>query len=89
MKQLEQDAHAALDTLRGNSRLLITLFILMLGTGIPELRKVEDLEFLKKQLYLGMPDAQAMAALDQLIRDSMDSTRTKLNNLIHNVRTGS
>jgi phosphatidylinositol-4,5-bisphosphate 3-kinase len=87
MRQFEQDAHAALDTLRKNSKLLITLFILMLGTGIPELRKPEDLEFLKKQLYLGMSDAQAMAALDELIRDSMDSTRTKLNNLIHNVRT--
>jgi phosphatidylinositol-4,5-bisphosphate 3-kinase len=64
MKQFEQNAHATLGMLRRNSKLLITLFILMLGTGIPELRKPEDLEFLKKQLYLGMSDAQAMAALD-------------------------
>jgi phosphatidylinositol-4,5-bisphosphate 3-kinase len=84
LKQFEQDTFRAIKDLRHNSKLLITLFLLMLGTGIPELRKPADIEFLKRKLYLEMSDAQAEAAFSLLIKESMVSTRTKLNNLIHN-----
>ena len=88
LARFEEDCWNALSILRNNSKLLISLFLLMLGTGIPELTKPQDVEFLKKKLYLGISDEQARIELAQLIKDSMESTRTKLNNLCHNLRTG-
>lgn len=88
LKQFEEDCWKALSILRNNSKLLIALFLLMLGTGIPELTKPEDVEFLKKKLYANATDEQARAELPQLIKDSMASTLTKFNNFCHNFRTG-
>jgi phosphatidylinositol-4,5-bisphosphate 3-kinase len=87
LKQFEQDCGTALTILRQQSKLLITLFLLMLGTGIPELRTPDDVMFLKEKLYFSMSDQEATAAFGQLIKDSMASTRTKLNNLVHNLHT--
>jgi phosphatidylinositol-4,5-bisphosphate 3-kinase len=86
LRQFEIDTQTAMAVLRKNSRLLVTLFLLMLGTGIPELNKPQDVEYIRKKLYLGMTDVQANAAFSQLIKDSMVSTRTKLNNLVHNIK---
>jgi phosphatidylinositol-4,5-bisphosphate 3-kinase len=86
-KQFEELAITALEILRKNSKLLITLFLLMLGTGIPELRVPEDILYIKKKLYMDMTSEQAAAEFEQLIRDSIASTVTKLNNLVHNWKT--
>jgi phosphatidylinositol-4,5-bisphosphate 3-kinase len=84
----EEEAKVALRILRKNSKLLITLFLLMLGTGIPELKEQDNILYVKKRLYMEMDDDQAAAAFAQLIRDSIASTTTKLNNLCHNWKTG-
>jgi hypothetical protein len=59
----------------------------MLGTGIPELRDPDDVVFLKAKLYPELGDADAVSAFGQLIKLSMASSRTKLNNLAHNLHT--
>jgi phosphatidylinositol-4,5-bisphosphate 3-kinase len=84
----EEEAKLALSILRNNSKLLITLFLLMLQTGIPELREPEHILYIKKRLYLEMDDDHAAAAFVQLIKESIASTTTKLNNLCHNLKTG-
>jgi hypothetical protein len=58
----------------------------MLGGGIPELEKREDVAYLKKKMYLGLSDVAASAAFAQLIKESINSTRTNLNNLAHNLK---
>ena len=86
-RQFEDDCWAALSVLRKNSKLLITLFLLMLGTGIPELRTPADIVFLEKKLVVDANEEQQIAELRELIKKSKDCTRTKLNNLIHNMAT--
>ncbi|OHT02674.1 hypothetical protein TRFO_30172 [Tritrichomonas foetus] len=88
-KQFEKDAGNAFNILRHNSRLLITLFMLMLGTGIPELQKPKDIEYLKNMLFLDInDDDESSQAFAKLTKESLASTRTKLNNLFHNIKTG-
>jgi phosphatidylinositol-4,5-bisphosphate 3-kinase len=87
-RQFEEEAKHALEILRKNSKLLISLFLLMLGTGIPELREPENIMYMKKRLYMDMSSEQAGAAFEQLIKDSIASTVTKLNNLCHNWKIG-
>ena len=84
--QFEKECIAALNILRENSTLLITLFMLMVGTGIPELRKQEDINFLKRKLRLNMTDDEIKADWQKLSKESRESTRTKINNLGHNWR---
>jgi phosphatidylinositol-4,5-bisphosphate 3-kinase len=86
LPNFEQNTRTALAILRENANLLITLFLLMVGTGIPELKTPQDIDWLKQHLYLKSTEAQANAALSKLIKDSMESTRTKLNNLVHNIK---
>jgi phosphatidylinositol-4,5-bisphosphate 3-kinase len=83
----EEEAKTALEILRKNSKLLISLFLLMLGTGIPELREPGDIMYMKKRLYMDMTSEQAAAEFEQLIKDSIVSTVTKINNLCHNWKT--
>jgi phosphatidylinositol-4,5-bisphosphate 3-kinase len=87
LKQFEQDCGTALLILRKHQKLLIALFLLMLGTGIPELRTPEDVMFLKAKLYPELGDTDAVSAFGQLIKNSIASSRTKLNNLAHNLHT--
>jgi hypothetical protein len=61
--------------------------MLMLGTGIPELREPDNIFYIRKKLYMDMTSEQAAAEFEQLIRDSIASTVTKLNNLVHNWKT--
>jgi hypothetical protein len=78
LKEFEANTRRALSILRENANLLITLFLLMVGTGIPQLKTPEDINFLKQKLCL-------KAIEHKLIKDSMESTRTKLNDWVHNI----
>jgi phosphatidylinositol-4,5-bisphosphate 3-kinase len=69
MKLFEEEAKCALDILRNNSKLLISLFMLMLGTGIPELKEPDNILYIKKRLYMDMDTEEAGAAFGQLIQE--------------------
>ncbi|OHT01713.1 phosphatidylinositol 3-kinase catalytic subunit alpha, beta, delta [Tritrichomonas foetus] len=86
-KQFLKDAGVAYNILRKNSRLLLTLFLLMLGTGIPELQNPKDIDYFKNMLCLTATEEEAAAEFVNKTKHSMDSTRTKLNNLFHNIKT--
>lgn len=85
----EQDAGTVFNILRHNAKLLITLLMLMVGTGIPELSKPEDIQYMKDKLFLEMTDDEAAAEFKKLTKQSMDSTKTKLNNFFHNLKVNS
>ena len=84
-KQFKQLCGKSLNILRSNTQLLVTLFMLMLGTGIPELQHPKDIIYLTKMLYLDLTDEEAENEFEKLTLLSLDSTKTKLNNLFHNI----
>jgi len=69
--------------LRQNADLLITLFTLMLSTGIPELQKVEDIFWLRDCLRLGLSEANAGEHFTKLIKESLATRTTQVNNAVH------
>ncbi|OHT11196.1 Phosphatidylinositol 3- and 4-kinase family protein [Tritrichomonas foetus] len=87
-KKFEQEAAFAFNVLRHNAPLMITLLLLMLGTGIPELSTPSDVQFLKEKLLLDKTDEEAAAEFSKLTKISMESTKTMLNNFFHNLKTG-
>ncbi|EAY05852.1 Phosphatidylinositol 3- and 4-kinase family protein [Trichomonas vaginalis G3] len=84
-KQFRVLCGQAFNILRHNSKLLVTLLMLMLGTGIPELQKAEDIRYMTDMLMLNKTDSEAKIEFDKLTNKSLESTRTKLNNLFHNI----
>jgi phosphatidylinositol-4,5-bisphosphate 3-kinase len=76
----------ALNVLRKNATLLVTLFLLMLGTGIPELQTPKDIIYLTEKLFLDLNDEDASKEMEKLIQLSLDSGKTKFNNICHNIK---
>ena len=63
----------AFNILRKNSTFLITIFSLMVGSGISELSVMEDIEYLRDNLMLPFSDTEAGNELKQII----EASRTK------------
>ncbi len=57
--------------LRRHANVIITLFLLMLSTGIPELQTEEDLAYLRAAFGLGMTEAEAAEEFQSLIFESI------------------
>ncbi|OHT13175.1 Phosphatidylinositol 3- and 4-kinase family protein [Tritrichomonas foetus] len=81
------EAGSALNVLRRNARLLITLLLLMTGTGIPELQKPEDINYLKNHLFLDLTDEEATQKFHELTIQSLNSWKTLLKAKVHNALT--
>lgn len=73
----------AFNILRKNGHVIISLFLLMLATGIPELRGVEDVEWLRKCLVLDKTDEEAAKHWAELVRVSLSNTRARINDAVH------
>jgi phosphatidylinositol-4,5-bisphosphate 3-kinase len=73
----------AYNVIRRQSDLLITLFMLMLSTGIPELQRPEDITWLKSVLMPGRSDDAAAAHYRVLIKEALANRRTLLNDYVH------
>jgi len=75
----------AFGILRKYYRLLISLFVMMIGAGLPQLRSLADVEHLKTTLAVDLSDAEADTNFRKLIRQSLKSKTTKMNFAIHNL----
>jgi hypothetical protein len=73
----------AFNILRHHSALFITLFTMMLSTGIPELQRVEDIDYLRDALMLTADETAAAARWRELVMESLSSKMTRMNNAIH------
>ncbi|EDQ90489.1 PI3K-CA gamma [Monosiga brevicollis MX1] len=73
--------------LRRHAQLLISLFAMMLSTGIPELQHETDIAYLRRSLNLDAPsEAQAAADFKELIYSCLKlSWTTQVNFLMHNL----
>ncbi|KAG6576595.1 Phosphatidyl inositol kinase (PIK-B) [Phytophthora cinnamomi] len=82
-KHFQQLACDAFQVLRTNSNLLITLLVLALTCGIPELHSASCIKWVHKTLMLDLPDDEACEAFKKLIHVALHTTTTKLNDAVH------
>jgi len=73
----------AYNILRKNANVFITLFMMMLSTGIPELKAIEDIGYLREAFSLDLTDIQARDKFKNLIFESLSTRTTQINNAIH------
>lgn len=73
----------AYNELRKHTNLFITLFQLMLSTGIPELTSEEDIMWLRKCLLVGKSDVEAAEHYTDLVFKALGNLRGRLNDVIH------
>jgi hypothetical protein len=73
----------AFNILRRHSHLLMNLFILMMATGIPELKTIEDLLWLRNCLVLEKTEEEANHYFNKLIKKSLKNTRAKIGDAVH------
>lgn len=73
----------AFNVVRRFSGTLMTLFMLMLSTGIPELQRVEDIEWLRGVLLVDRSDEEAAEHYRLQISLALTNVRSLLNDCIH------
>lgn len=84
-RMFEETAVKAYLIIRENANLFINLFSMMKCTGIPELRSVEDLEYLRSVLVLDRSEEQAAEHFRQQIQKCLRlQWSTQLSWLAHN-----
>jgi len=66
-------------------RIFLNLFHMMLSTGIPQLRNVGDIEYLRTAFNLSSTVEEAEAKWQALIDESLKTKTTQINNWIHNI----
>ncbi|XP_065176663.1 phosphatidylinositol 4,5-bisphosphate 3-kinase catalytic subunit alpha isoform-like [Sycon ciliatum] len=72
--------------LRRKGSLLINLFAMMLSTGIPELRSLDDINYVRDALVLGSSDEEALASFRKKFNEAIkNSWSVSWNWYIHNV----
>lgn len=84
-KEFEATCIKAYNVIRDKANLFMSLMLLMLGTGIPELQKPSDLQYMKDMLHLEASEKEAADVFKELIKTSTESTKTAVNNWIHNL----
>ncbi|KAG1679555.1 Phosphatidylinositol 4,5-bisphosphate 3-kinase catalytic subunit delta isoform [Nymphon striatum] len=84
--RFQQYCEQAFMILRRKGSLIISLFALMLSTGIPELSCEKDLDYLRETLVLELTEAEALrhfrSKFDEALRNSW---KTSLNWVAHNL----
>lgn len=73
----------AYNVIRRQTNMLITLFMLMLSTGIPELQRAEDIMWLKSVLLQDKADDHASKHYREQIGEALTNKRTLINDYIH------
>lgn len=79
---------AAYSIIRKHSNMLITLFIMMLSSGMPQLQKFEDLNYVREALKPELSEGEAEEHFMNLIRQSRAAIRTTFNHTLHMVKKG-
>lgn len=85
-RQLVDDAYLAL---RRKTNFLITLFLMMTNTGIPELCKPEAIEYLKETLVPHLSEEEGRKHFQEKFHEALkDSWKTSVNFMVHNIARG-
>jgi hypothetical protein len=73
----------AYNVLRRNGDLLVTLFSLMVGCGIPELEEVEEVDWLRTHLRPGLSDDEAGEAFDKILNEALQTRSRQMDDMVH------
>lgn len=76
----------AYNILRQHGDLFITLFSLMVTSGIPQLRTVSDIQWVRDKLLLNATATQAASVFHDLIFEAMGTKATQVNDMFHMLR---
>lgn len=82
-KEFQDICCTAYFQLRRHSSLFISLFGLMLSTGIPELKSPEDISYLRTSFSLGVPETEAEKQLRKKIDAALHTTSQTINDMFH------
>lgn len=82
-KKFQKLSAQAFNILRKHGNMIMTLFVLMLATGIPELQTVDDVLWLRKCLALHLNEEAATALFYEKITQAATNTRAMINDLVH------
>lgn len=82
-RRFEATACQAYNVLRHQGHLFITLFFLMMASGLPELQERKDLEWLRDKLMLDASDDEASEHLRKQIKASLNTKATLFNDAVH------
>lgn len=85
-KRFRTECVKAYQVLRQNNALLQNLFILTIAAGMPELSEQNDILYLRNKLALELDTQQASKQLLNELKNSLQSTTRRLDNLIHNYK---
>ncbi|CAH3118738.1 unnamed protein product [Porites lobata] len=73
--------------LRRKGPLLINLFVMMLSAGLPELRSLDDIGYLRKTLVLSLTEEEAVKDFQKKFDDALNNSwKTSANWLAHNLK---
>ena len=73
----------AYNVIRRHAHEFINLFQLMLSTGIPELQKADDINWLRECMLIGADDQYASKHMTQKIDAALNCWTTQANNWVH------
>lgn len=87
IRRFQQLCGKAYLMLRRHANLLITLFIMMLSTGIPELQSIDDVGYLRKTLQVEKTEKEALEYFqNQFFEAYGGAWTTKLDWFFHSVK---
>ncbi|KAL0482464.1 phosphatidylinositol 3-kinase [Acrasis kona] len=73
----------AYQIMRQNGNMFMTLFTLMLATGIPELTSVENIKWLRDCLMLDKSEEDARRHFSNQVYQSLENYRARINDAVH------
>ncbi|KAH9629422.1 hypothetical protein HF086_013336 [Spodoptera exigua] len=75
----------AFTILRKHGHLILSLFSMMMSTGLPELSSEKDLQYLRETLVMDLSEEKAMEHFRQKFNEAMKNGWTSFNWVIHNI----
>ena len=73
----------AYNVLRRSGDLLITLFSLMVGCGIPELEDIHEVDWLRTHLRFGLSDEESGAHYEKILSDALATRSRQVDDMFH------
>ena len=75
-------------TLRRHGSFIVSLFAMMISTGLPELSSEKDLDYLRETLVLDLSEQEALRQFRSKFDEALkNSWKTSVNWFIHNIAT--
>jgi phosphatidylinositol-4,5-bisphosphate 3-kinase catalytic subunit alpha/beta/delta len=81
--RFERTCTHAYNVIRKHATYFITLFSLMLSSGLPEVQSVDDIRFMQERLRLDLSETDAADYFKQILQDARANSTIKLNHAFH------